>query len=113
MVPGASAKAGVRVIIYLWSHKAMISAAHEDPFGKCQKIHGHTWFARVAVIQVGLKTDVRDLNRRLDEVAKKLDHTNIGDWSTEGIANYIATNLPDACKVEVEETGYCTVVLER
>lgn len=101
------------MILYLWSQKAMISAAHEDPFGKCPNVHGHTWFVRVAVIQVDLKTDVRDLNRRLHEVTEKLDHTHIGDWSTEGIAKYIASKLPDVSKVEVEETGYCTVVLER
>jgi len=74
----------------------IFSASHHSPEGV---LHGHSyeiwaWFP---------KSDARDLQRRLDAVLRKLDHTHLPDqlaWG-EALAEHIADQLPGCREVEV------------
>lgn len=96
----------------LWTTWADIHAAHTDPFQGGQ-VHGHLWRVRLGIDQdLFSRKDVRSLIEQCKEFADAIDHTNIGEISTEDIA-LLALQNTTADRVEVEEVGICSVLIER
>jgi hypothetical protein len=74
----------------------IFSASHHSPEGV---LHGHSyevwaWFPQ---------SDARELQRKLEDVLKSLDHTHLPDalsWG-EALAEHIGSRLPGCCEVAV------------
>ena len=116
---------------YRLSVSATFSAAHNliNYKGKCERLHGHNWKAKVTVGRddlndQGMVIDFGDIKRMLDEVISKLDHRYLnelpyfeeGNVTSERIAEYLAVNmekrLPDGvrlCEVTVWESENSSV----
>lgn len=94
----------------LWTHWFDIHAAHRDPFSESEEIHGHLWRVRAGMPTEPGTSDVRDLLSVLKFEVNKLDHSDLGRWSTEHIAQHILKHLDGwATLVQVEEIGICMV----
>ena len=98
------------------------SAAHalRGYKGKCEKLHGHNWKVRVALVsnkldRTGMTMDFTDIKSLLDDVLSGLDHGYLNETppfdklnpTAENIAAYIlnrlSKKLPKGVKItEVE-----------
>lgn len=98
----------------LWSSWADINAAHTDPFSNNGQVHGHLWRIRIGIEQpLNARMDARQLISAVKGFAELYDHTYIGEISTEDIAVNALAYIKIADRVEVEESGICTVQLYR
>ncbi len=93
-MPNIFLKAVHRVLV---SKEFSFSGAHHLPDykGKCERLHGHTWFLRVTVrapVQPnGIAFDFAEIGRHVNElILPILDHSTINDTIAQASAERIA-----------------------
>ena len=100
-----------------------ISASHHLDLNyesKCNNVHGHNWIITVyckseTLNENGMVTDFTGIKKLLVD---KLDHRNINDVlkfnpTAENMAKWITDNVPNAYKVEVQESEGNIAIYEK
>ena len=86
--------------------------------GKCDRLHGHSWTVEAAVTgtrldELGMLVDFKLVKGRLRELLEALDHMFLNDLepfsaginpTAENIAKWIADQIPQCYRVEVQES---------
>lgn len=100
-----------------------VSAAHSLNLSyrsKCENLHGHNWIVTVYCRSKELNADgmVIDFTHIKKIVKDRLDHRNINDVihlnpTAENIARWIADQIPQCFKVEVQESESNIAIYEK
>lgn len=100
-----------------------VSAAHSLNLSyrsKCETLHGHNWIVTVYCRSEELNADgmVIDFTHIKKIVKDRLDHRNINDViplnpTAENIARWIADQIPQCFKVEVQESQSNIAIYEK
>lgn len=103
--------------------KLEVSAAHKLnlPYeSKCTTLHGHNWMITIYCRANELNDEgmVVDFSHIKSLVTDKLDHHILNDVipgnpTSENIARWICSQVPNCFKVEVQETEGSTVIYEK
>lgn len=95
--------------------RSHFAAAHRlrHLHGKCEALHGHNWKVEVSVASrrlgpEGIVLDFGVLKERLEEILRRLDHTDLNrlplfsrrEPSSENIAKYVYDELKKALRKE-------------
>jgi 6-pyruvoyltetrahydropterin/6-carboxytetrahydropterin synthase len=98
--------------IFCAAHQLRLSDA------TCEPLHGHNWQLRVTVTadkldEIGTVMDFHELQRRIAEIIRPMDNTNLNEFppmksmnpSAENVARYIAQSLKLPANVRLAEVS--------
>ncbi len=101
--------------MYYASKKLEIAASHSldtDPPTKCSRLHGHNYSVEIFCRAERLDKNgmVTDFGLMKSRVFDELDHKNLNEVlpfnpTSENIAEWICSRVPNCYKVSVRETG--------
>lgn len=100
--------------MYYITKRIEISSAHSltlDYPSKCSNLHGHNWIITVHCRARELNANgmVTDFSVIKERVADSLDHRNLNEVldfnpTAENIARWLCDNIPNAYRVDVQES---------
>lgn len=109
--------------MYFISKRIEISSAHRlelDYESKCTRLHGHNWIITVHCRAAELNANgmVTDFSVIKERVTEALDHRCLNDIvdfnpTAENIARWLCDNIPNAYRVDVQESEGNTASYER